>query len=118
MNYSIPVVVWLIIAAWGFVVSFRLVRRTRKDLKALEKRENGRRKLAWSRFIRESNRMVTSGLYFIAGLCALDILPWSFLIVPILIFGSFLVVVNSIVDSTTRESLFVTRDKEQTIEHT
>lgn len=111
------VVIWIIVAVWGAVISIRLVKRSIKDIRSLENRSNGRRALAKSRLIRESNRFFISSLYVIAGLCSANILPWRFLIVPILILGSFAMVVNSIVDDTTRASLFHRRGKEKDIKH-
>ena len=94
----IEIYIWLGVAAFGLVLSSLLVNESRLDLEALGERRNGRRRAAVSRLIREAVRSSVHAGYVGAGLAALDILFPRDVIVPLLIWGSVALVLNSAID--------------------
>lgn len=101
---------WLVISALGLGVSLYLARESSIDLNTVEG-SNGRRLAAWSRLLREVLRASVHFAYILAGLGALDIIPWLRpFIVPILMYGNIVLLVNSLIDARTRHLLYDTRE--------
>jgi hypothetical protein len=106
------VIAWVAVSAIGLVLTIVLANESRLDLHALPKKTNGRRIVARSRLARELLRLSVHGLFLLAGFMALDLIPGRGLIVPILLWGNLVLVINSIIDHHTRRVLYVTRDGE------
>lgn len=101
------VVAWTALSALGVCLSLYLVRESLLDLQALGKRRNGRRRATLSRLIRETIRVSVHAGYIVAGLIALDVIPWSNdLIVPILMYGNLALIANSFTDTYLRAPLY------------
>jgi len=106
------VVFWTTLSACGIAVSAYLVNETRLDLIALRDSRNGRRSLAWSRLFRESVRVTVHGMYFLAGLIALRIIPLpTVLILVAIIYGNVALVANSMIDARARRVLNAYREQ-------
>lgn len=96
--------VWLIVSVIGLIVSSYLTRESLYDLRSLS--VSGQRIAAWSRFSRESIRVSVHGLYILAALAALGIIPWLLpFIVWFLMWGNIALVLNSVIDARTRRLL-------------
>lgn len=108
---------WVAISFLGLLLSLFLTNESRRDLLALPNRTNGRRSFAWSRALREGLRVTVHALYLVAGLAVLELVPGRGLVVPILLWGNIVLVLNSLIDWRTRWLLFQTRDKEPTLPH-
>jgi len=107
------VIAWVVLSVLGLCISGYLVRESWLDLRALGSRGNGRRIAAFSRFTREGLRVSVHLLYVLAGLGALNILPFLRpFIVPFLMWGNLVLVVNSLIDARTRSQLYATRGSE------
>lgn len=104
--------VWLAVSIIGLIVSSYLSRESLLDLGALPEDRNGRRIAAWSRFSREAIRASVHGLYILAGLAALGILPGLLpFIVWFLMWGNIALVINSAIDARTRHLLREPQEK-------
>ena len=104
------VIVWVVMSAIGALLSTALSWESYHDVRAFENRANGRRWHARSRLWRESLRVTVHVSYIVAGLTVLKILPLSSaIVVPVLMYGNVVLVVNSLIDSRTRAVVFRTR---------
>lgn len=108
---------WILVSVIGALLSGYLANESRHDLKALPPQANGRHTVAWSRLLREFLRFTAHLAYILAGVIALGFLPWRELIVPILMYGNVVMVVNSLIDARTRYLLYATRAKEPPLPH-
>lgn len=118
-NTPNPVVsFWITVSVLGLLISLQLTNESRLDLQALPANANGRRTAAWSRFAREAVRVSVHLLYLVAGLTVLGLLPLPrFIILPALVYGNIALVINSLIDTSTRRLLWETRGKESSIRH-
>lgn len=103
--------VWLAVSAAGLLVSSYLTHESVLDLQALPPGTNGRRSAAISRLTREALRATVHVGYILAALAVLQILPHLRpFVVPFLIYGNVVLLVNSVIDAQTRRHLFDTRE--------
>lgn len=116
--YSLdPVYAWIYAAGVGLILSAYLTNESRLDLLALheEKIANGRWAQALARATREGIRGTIHIGYILAGLAALDLLPRE-IIVPLLMYGTVAMILNSAIDVLTRPYLYLTRYGEPDLE--
>ena len=113
---------WLLVSLAGLCLSLYLSNASRLDLRALGARANGRRRVAWSRLVRESMRVIVHARYNVAALIAGDLIGPdrsddvnTTVIVSILMWGNIAMFINSLIDARTRPLLYSTRDGEATI---
>lgn len=103
------VYVWIGISSIGLLLSLHLSLQSHRDLGSLGDRANGRRKIAFSRFLREFLRATVHIMWIVSGLSALDVIGNEWF-VPGLLWGNICLVVNSLIDARTRPILFQSRE--------
>lgn len=103
--------VWLVVSIAGVLISGYLTRESILDLRALPVGTNGRRQTAWSRLSREFLRCTVHVGYILAALGVLHIVePLRPFVVPFLMYGNVVLVINSLIDARVRQHLFDTRE--------